>query len=115
MRGVLVSAPARLPAGSGTALRLALGAGAGILLWTSLPPLSWWWAAPPAVAVIAVVATGLRPRAALLFGYAAGLGQLVPTFAFLRGLGVDAWLVVAVMESLWFALLALGLAVVGRR
>jgi apolipoprotein N-acyltransferase len=95
--------------------RLALGAGAGAVLWTSLPPLSWWWAAPPAVALVAVVASTLRPRAALLFGYAVGLGQLVPTFAFLRGLGLDAWLVVAVMESLWFALLALGLSIVGRR
>lgn len=93
----------------------ALGAVAGIALWTSLPPLSWWWAAPLAVGVIAAVATRLRLRTAALFGYAVGLGQLVPTFAFLRGLGVDAWLVVAAMESLWFALLATALAVVGRR
>ncbi|MDQ1683287.1 MAG: apolipoprotein N-acyltransferase [Frankiaceae bacterium] len=109
MKGVPLSAR------SSAALRLALGAGSGVLLWTSLPPLSWWWAAPPAVALIAAVASTLPPRTAALFGYAVGLGQLVPTFAFLRGLGVDAWLVVALMESLWFALLALALAVVGRR
>jgi apolipoprotein N-acyltransferase len=107
MRGVPVSAPA--------ALRLLAGAGAGVALWTSLPPLSWWWAAPLAVAVIAAVASELRPSAALLFGYAVGLGQLVPTFAFLRGIGVDAWLVVAGVYSLWFALLGLGLSLVGRR
>ena len=93
----------------------ALGVVAGLALWTSLPPLSWWWAAPPAVGLIAVVAAISTPRRAALFGYAVGLGQLVPTFAFLRGLGVDAWLVVAVMESLWFALLAVALSVVGRR
>ncbi|MDQ1746462.1 MAG: apolipoprotein N-acyltransferase [Frankiaceae bacterium] len=107
MRGVPVSAPA--------ALRLLAGAGAGVALWTSLPPLSWWWAAPLAVAAVAAVASELTPRAALLFGYAVGLGQLVPTFAFLRGIGVDAWLVVATVYSLWFALLGLGLALVGRR
>ena len=96
-------------------LRLVVGLGAGVALWASLPPLSWWWAAPIAVALVAVVATRLRARAALLFGYAVGLGQLVPTFAFLRGIGVDAWLVVATVYSLWFALLALALSVVGRR
>lgn len=100
---------------SAVPLRLVVGLGAGAALWTSLPPLSWWWAAPIAVALVAVVATRLRPRAALLFGYAVGLGQLVPTFAFLRGIGVDAWLVVATVYSLWFALLALALSVVGRR
>jgi apolipoprotein N-acyltransferase len=115
MRGVPVSAPARLSRWSGPALRLTLGAAAGLLLWASLPPLSWWWAAPLAIAIVAAVASRLRPRAALLFGYAVGLGQLVPTFAFLRGLGVDAWLVVALVESLWFALLALAVSLVGRR
>ncbi|MBV9097987.1 MAG: apolipoprotein N-acyltransferase [Frankiaceae bacterium] len=97
------------------ALRLAVGLGAGLLLWTSLPPLSWWWAAPLAVAAIAAVASDLRPGSAALFGYAVGLGQLVPTFAFLRGIGTDAWLVVAGVYSLWFALLALGVSIVGRR
>ena len=113
MRGVPVSAPARL---SGRlALGAATGTAAGVALWTSLPPLSWWWAAPLAVALIAAVTTRLRLRTAALFGYAVGLAQLVPTFAFLRGIGLDAWLVVAAMESLWFALLAAGLAAVGRR
>jgi apolipoprotein N-acyltransferase len=97
-----------------TGLRLLCGLGAGGLLWTSLPPLSWWWAAPVAVAAMAVVAGRIRPRSAAAFGYAVGLGQLVPTFAFLRGLGIDAWLVLAAVESLWFALLAVALAVVGR-
>jgi len=107
MRGVPVSAPA--------ALRLLVGLAAGVALWTSLPPLSWWWAAPLAVAAIAAVASDLRPGAAMFFGYAVGLGQLVPTFAFLRGIGTDAWLVVAAMESLWFALLTLGVSIAGRR
>jgi apolipoprotein N-acyltransferase len=115
MRGVPVFAPARLSGKSGAAGRLVLGAAAGVALWTSLPPLSWWWAAPLAVGLIAAVATALRLRAALLFGYAVGLGQLVPKFAFLRGLGVDAWLVLAAVEALWFALLAAALAVLGRR
>lgn len=115
MRGVPVFAPARLSGRSAGAARLAVGATAGVGLWTSLPPLSWWWAAPPAVAVVTVIGTRLRLRTGALFGYVVGLGQLVPTFAFLRGIGVDAWLVTAFGFGVGFVLLGIGLAAVGRR
>jgi apolipoprotein N-acyltransferase len=88
---------------------------AGVALWTSFPPLNWWPAAYLAVAALVLLTRGGRRRAVAVTGYAFGLGLFVPMLSFLRGLGVDAWLVLAVVESLWFALLAVGLRQVASR
>ena len=89
--------------------------GAGVLTWTSFPPLSWWWAAIVAVAVLLVALRGVSLRLAAALGMLYGLGMFVPMLSFLRGIGTDAWLVVAVIESLWFALAATAIALVCRR
>lgn len=96
-------------------VRAAAAGVAGVATWMSFPPLSWWWAAPVGVGVFLLSARGPRPRTAALAGFAFGAGFLVPMMSFLRGIGVDAWLVVAVLEALWFALLGVALAVVSRR
>ncbi|HET7531129.1 MAG TPA: apolipoprotein N-acyltransferase [Mycobacteriales bacterium] len=89
--------------------RPVVAAGAGLLLWTSFPPLDWWPAAYVAIAALALLTHSGRRRAAAVTGYAFGLGLFVPMLAFLRGLGVDAWLVLAAIEACWFALLAVAL------
>jgi apolipoprotein N-acyltransferase len=66
------------------------------------------------VAGLTALTFRVGPRTAAIVGYLAGLGLLVPTMSFLRGIGVDAWLVVAAIEALWYALLAVGLAVSSR-
>src|SRR3954451_12359719 len=81
-------------------------AGAGVLTWTSFPPLSWWWAAIVAVAALLIALRGVSLRLAAGLGLLYGLGVFVPMLSFLRGIGSDAWLVVAVIESLWFVLVA---------
>lgn len=88
---------------------------AGVAVWTAFPPLSWWPLAIAGVALFALTVQGLRLRWAALSGFAFGLGQFVPMLSFLRGLGVDAWLVLALIESIWFLLVGLVLVVVGRR
>ena len=88
---------------------------AGVAVWTAFPPLSWWPLAMVGAAVFALAVHDLRLRWAALSGFAFGLGQFVPMLSFLRGLGVDAWLVLALIESLWFVLFAVVIAVVGRR
>jgi apolipoprotein N-acyltransferase len=87
--------------------RAALSAAAGVLVWTSFPPLSWWPAAIVGVGCFAVLVRAPGRREAALAGWAFGLGSFVPMLSFLRGLGVDAWLVPAAIESLWFVALAL--------
>jgi apolipoprotein N-acyltransferase len=100
---LVVAGPVRLFA------RPALAAVAGFLLWTSFPPLNWWPAAYLAVAALALLTRSGRRRGAAVTGYLFGLGLFVPMLSFLRGLGVDAWLVLAMWESIWFALLGAAL------
>ncbi len=87
----------------------AAAAAAGVLVWTSFPPLDWWPAAWVGVALFALAVRPLGYRAAAVAGYCFGLGLFVPMLSFLRGLGYDAWLVLAAGEALWFALLGLAL------
>jgi apolipoprotein N-acyltransferase len=88
---------------------------AGVALWASFPPLNWWWAGPLGVAGLTLVVRGVpRCRQAALLGLLSGLGLWVPLLYFLRGYGIDAWLVVAVIESLWWALTGVASALVQR-
>src|SRR5438309_7501910 len=90
-------------------------AAAGVLTWTSFPPLSWWWAAIVAVAALLVALRGVSLRMAAALGLLYGLAMFVPMLSFLRGIGADAWLIVALIESLWFVLAAVTIALVSRR
>ena len=81
----------------------------------SFPPVAQWWTGVVGVAAMLLAVHERRVRSAAGLGYLYGLGLFVPLFAFLRGIGVDAWLVVVAIESLWFAALAAVVAVIGRR
>ena len=105
--------PARGPRSA--AVRCAVAALAGLAVWTTFPPLNWWFLAPPAVAAFALAVQGAGKRLSALAGFLFGLAMFVPMLSFLRGLGVDAWFVLAVGESLWFLLLALAIRGVQRR
>jgi apolipoprotein N-acyltransferase len=103
-----------VPLGLGRLIRPAAAALAGGLVWTSFPPLNWWPAAAVGVAGLALATRGATLRSAAVSGWVFGLALFVPMLSFLRGLGVDAWLVPAVLEALWFVALALALRAVGR-
>jgi apolipoprotein N-acyltransferase len=88
---------------------------AGFAIWTSFPPLGWWPAGILGVAGLTLTLRHARSwRAAAGLGYVAGLGLWVPLLSFLRGYGLDAWAAVAVLESIWFLLLAIALRIVLR-
>jgi apolipoprotein N-acyltransferase len=84
------------------------------MIWAAFPPLNWWPAAMAGVAGMALTVRGRRLRGAAGLGYLAGLGMWVPTVSFLRPIGIDAWIAVALIESLWFMVLAMALGLVGR-
>jgi apolipoprotein N-acyltransferase len=86
----------------------------GLACWAAFPPVNAWPLGIASAAVLALVARGARARTAFLCGWLFGLGFFVPLLSFLRGLGIDAWLVLAVAEALWFGGLALALRVVSR-
>lgn len=84
-------------------IRLAAGAMSGLLLYLSMPPMGWWWAAPLGVALFVASVSGVPARRAAAVGTAGGLGFFLPLFHWLTVLGNDAWLLLVVAISLWFA------------
>lgn len=98
-----------------TCARCLAAVASGVAIWCSFPPFGLWPGAIVGVAGLTLLLrTTPRWRSAAGLGYLAGLGLWVPLLSFLRGYGIDAWVVLAVLESVWFALLGLALAVVLR-
>jgi apolipoprotein N-acyltransferase len=95
-------------------LRCAAAIVAGIALWTAFPPLNWWPAEIVGVAAVPLVLRGRSVRSGARLGMLVGLGMWVPTVSFLQPIGIDAWVVLALLESLWFALMGGALVLVGR-
>jgi apolipoprotein N-acyltransferase len=73
---------------------------AGVVLSVSFPPHDLWMLSPIAVAVLALVVRGRRPRTAYGLGVLFGLGLLVPLLAWSRVAGTDGWLVLSVLQAL---------------
>jgi apolipoprotein N-acyltransferase len=94
--------------------RVATGAVGGLAVWTSFPPLDLWPLALAGVALLWLACYGARARVAALVGLVAGLVQFVCLLTWLRVIGIDAWLVLALTQAIWLAALGAGLAAVGR-
>ena len=92
-----------------TPVRLVTAVGCGVAVWTSFPPLNWWPMAVLGVAGLTGCVWGSGRRVAAAAGWLFGVGMFVPMLSFLRGLGIDAWLVLALGMAVWFALLALAI------
>ncbi len=99
-----------LPAGA----RTLLGAAAGLAVWSAFPPLDWWPLAVVGVALLWFAVRGARARVGALVGLVAGLATFVPMLTWLRTLGIDAWLLLALSQALWFAAFGAALTVAGR-
>ncbi|WP_431895158.1 apolipoprotein N-acyltransferase [Nonomuraea sp. bgisy101] len=94
--------------------RLAAAALGGLLLFLAFPPLSWWWCAPLGIGLVVLALYGCRPRRAAWLGYVAALVFLLPALAWVRPIGYDAWLALVAVESLFYAAMAAGAALVFR-
>lgn len=95
-------------------VRCLVAIGAGALLAGGYPPVGVVWCVPMAVAVLVAVVRGLTPPAAILPGLCFGLAFELLTLSWVRAVAWDGWLVLAGAESLFFALLAVALSLVGR-
>ncbi len=96
------------------ATRVAAAGVAGVLVWLSFPPAGQWWTAPIGVAVLALAVAGASKRVAAGAGFVHGTVLFVLLMSFVRIFGVDAWLVLAAGEGLFFVALALLLRLVSR-
>jgi apolipoprotein N-acyltransferase len=80
----------------------------------AFPPVGWWACAPVSVAVLTLLVRGSTKRWAFLLGSVYGLALFVPLLTWIRTIGDDAWLLLALTQALELGLLALGLRLVGR-
>src|SRR5262249_30617493 len=99
----------------GQRLRLAAALTAGLLLAGSFPPLAWWWLAPLGVALAAAAVHDTRGRRAWLLGGVTRLAVFVPAVAWVRTIGIDAWLLLAGLEAAILSLLGPATALLMRR
>lgn len=114
------AAPLRAPAALTSLRRLpgwvpvAGGVLGGLSLALAFPPYGWWPAAPVGVALVSLSCRGRSVRAGAAVGLAAGLGLFVPLLSWLSVVGVDAWLLLAGLQALFFGGLGAALAATGR-
>jgi len=102
------AAPSRLWA------RIAAGVLGGAALFLAFPPIGWWYLAPVGVALMTLQVYGVRARRAAWLGFSAGAAFLLPTLAWVRPIGYDAWLGLVAVESLFWSAMGAGVAVVTR-
>ena len=105
--------PDRRPVGL---CRLLLAACSGLLLDLAFPPHDVWWLAPLCVALLTACTRGQSGRRGALLGLLHGLGLFVPLLVWTGTIaGPAAWLVLALLEASFLALLGAALALTSRR
>ncbi|GII82076.1 apolipoprotein N-acyltransferase [Sphaerisporangium siamense] len=105
--------PGRPPAARALPRAVACVAG-GVLLYLAFPPVGLWFLAPVGVAALTLAVHRLPARRAAWGGYLGGLAFLLPALAWVRPIGEDAWLALVAIESLYFAVMAVGTGLVTR-
>lgn len=89
--------------GRATGARLACAVAGAVLLAGAFPPFGLWWLAPVGVALLtASTATTVRLRGAFGLGVLGGFVFFLLLLSWIRVLGADAWIVLALICALWF-------------
>ncbi len=95
-------------------VRAAVALISGWALSSAFSPVDLWWVLPLAVAGITLACTGVSTPRATLLGLVAGLAFFLSLLDWMRVVGTDAWIGLAVLQAVFWALLGAGLAIVGR-
>lgn len=95
-------------------LRLLVAVLAGVALALAFEPLRLVWLLPLAVAALLWCVRGARLRAGLGLGYAFGSAFFVAHLVWMRVVGTDAWLALALYQALYVGVAGAGLAAVSR-
>ncbi|MGH3326299.1 MAG: apolipoprotein N-acyltransferase, partial [Streptomycetales bacterium] len=108
--------PGLLPTGTvaGGLWMVLLATGSGLLLAAAFPPYGWWPAAPVAVAGLTLACLGAPARSGAARGLVFGMAFFLALLGWVRVIGVDAWVGLALLESLFAVVLGAGLSVVSR-
>jgi apolipoprotein N-acyltransferase len=85
--------------------RAVLAAAAGLVLSAAFEPVALAWLMPAAVAGFVVATRGLRLRRAFVVGLAFGAAFYFTHIFWMRAVGIPAWIALATLETLFYALL----------
>jgi apolipoprotein N-acyltransferase len=85
--------------------RVVLAAVAGLALSMAFEPVAVPWLIPPAVAGFVVATRGVRPRRAFVVALAFGAAFYFTHIFWMRAVGIPAWIALATLETLFYALL----------
>jgi apolipoprotein N-acyltransferase len=102
----------RAPRHWGRRVALAVASAFGLTL--SMPPAGWWWAAPLAVAALILAVRNAALRVALAVGAIGGTVWTFTALSWLASVGPVAHAGMAVVMGVWWAILAVAIAVVQR-
>ncbi|GLU48817.1 apolipoprotein N-acyltransferase [Nocardiopsis ansamitocini] len=94
--------------------RALLALAAGLAQLAALPPYGLWALAPVSAALLLSAVYGTRPRRAAWLGLLAGAALMVPLLKWQEVIGTDVWLLIAAAETIYFAPMAMGIALVSR-
>jgi apolipoprotein N-acyltransferase len=95
-------------------VRAALATAAGLALAASFEPVGASYLLPVAVALLALACRGSGIGAGFLLGLGFGVVFLLGLLPWLRVIGTDAWILLSVVEALFYGLLGLGTVAVTR-
>ncbi len=99
-------APPRSPeARLGFGARIAGAAVSGALVALAFPPYDIWALAPVGVAALSLLCRGVRARDAAVLGLVHGLATFLPLVSWLTVIGPDAWVLLALLEASFLALM----------
>jgi apolipoprotein N-acyltransferase len=94
--------------------RLGAAALSGGLVTVAFPPYDLWPLAPLGVALLVLACAGQAPRRAAMLGLTHGLVTFVPLLSWMTVIGLDAWLLLSLLEASFVAAMAAGLPTVRR-
>jgi len=102
------------PGGPRLAPRFAGALIVGLLLGLAFPPYDLWPLAFVAVAAFTLLVRGLSAGAGAVTGFGLGTGFFLVLLEWMRVIGPDAWVLLTVVQALFFALLGAGLGATAR-
>lgn len=94
--------------------RLTVASAAGIAAAGASAPWEQRWLLPLAVAGLVLMVQSVSLRLALLVGLCFGLGYTLALTFWMRAVGTDAWLLISPVVAAYYALAAVGIALVSR-
>lgn len=94
--------------------RTLLVAAAGLIMYLAFPPADLWPLAPAGVALFTLALRGLSARTAAWLGFVGGAAFFLPVLTGIAAIGPDAWIILSLVQALYFIPLGAGVALVTR-